>query len=56
MVIYALTLVIPLWVAVYTISFGRWLTRHQEGPAFPAYTLAVLSLAVSSTALWRILM
>lgn len=55
MVIMIMAMLVPLWVAIYTWSFGRWLKRRGSGYAFPAYLLAVLSLATSSAAIWRVL-
>jgi glucose dehydrogenase len=52
---FAASMLIPLWVFVYTVQFGRWLNRKKLLlGAVAAYVIAGLSLLVSGVVLWRV--
>jgi glucose dehydrogenase len=52
---FAVAMLIPLWVFVYTVQFGRWLHKKRLAlGAYSAYVIAGLSLLVSSVVLWRV--
>lgn len=54
---FAISMLIPLWIAIYTVSFGRWMHRRgSDFGAFAAVLLSVLSFCASGAALWRMLM
>ncbi|MBL0388781.1 hypothetical protein JJB07_19450 [Tumebacillus sp. ITR2] len=47
-------MLVPLWIAVYTFNFGRWLGKrdHRSG-SWGAYLFAMLALGVSGWMLIR---
>jgi hypothetical protein len=53
---FIVAMLIPLWIAIYTVSFARWLRRRKDSFAawISAYLLSIVSLGVSGVALWRI--
>lgn len=53
---YLVSMLIPLYILIYTIQFGRWLHRKKElRAAWSAYTLGAVSFISAGFALWRIL-
>lgn len=54
---YIMTMIIPLIILIYTLSFGHWIQRRQRQwqGALSAYMLGVLAFAVSGVVLWRML-
>jgi len=50
---FAILIVVPLLVSIYTLNFGRWLARRGYGwGALGVYLLALLTLALPS---WMLL-
>ncbi|KEO82018.1 hypothetical protein [Tumebacillus flagellatus] len=49
-----LQMLVPLWIAVYTFNFGRWMRKrdHRSG-AWGAFLFAALALGISGWMLVR---
>jgi len=52
---FGMLMLIPIWIFIYTISFGRWLHRKREWMgASSVYLLAAGSVTLSSFVLWKL--
>jgi hypothetical protein len=52
---FALAMVIPLMILIYTLSFGRWLHHRKVGIAeVSAYALAIISFGTSGVVFWQL--
>jgi uncharacterized membrane protein YhfC len=50
------SMLIPLYVLIYTIQFGRWMQKkRQTQSAVSAYAVGTVAFLVSGCVLWRIL-
>jgi hypothetical protein len=48
------SMLLPLYVLIYTIQFGRWMQKkRQTQGALSAYTVGTIAFLVSSVVLWR---
>jgi hypothetical protein len=48
-------MLIPLWIFVYTIQFGRWMQKKKLNiAAASVYVVACLSLAVAGAVFWKV--
>lgn len=53
---FALAMLVPLGVLIYTVQFGRWMQKKRLMlGAISAYVLAAMSLLLSGAVLWKIL-
>jgi hypothetical protein len=49
------SMLIPLWIFVYTIQFGRWMQKKKLNiAAASVYVVACLSLAVAGAVFWKV--
>jgi hypothetical protein len=50
-------MLIPLYVMIYTIQFARWLhqRRQQISAMVSVYVIAIVSFAISTVVLWRVM-
>lgn len=52
---FLIAMIIPVMIFIYSMSFMRWMAKKREiAAAISAGALAVISLAVSSVSLWRL--
>ncbi|MCL6452004.1 MAG: hypothetical protein K6T78_00070 [Alicyclobacillus sp.] len=52
---FLLLMVLPVWVCIYTVQFGRWVGSKRNVPgAVAAYAIAGLSFCGSGWILWRL--
>ncbi|WP_157061735.1 hypothetical protein [Alicyclobacillus ferrooxydans] len=52
---FIMTMLIPIWVGIYTFQFGRWVkTKQNPVGSYAAFIIAVGSVATSGWVLWRI--
>lgn len=50
------SMLIPLYVLIYTIQFGRWMQKKRlTQSAVSAYAVGTVAFLVSGIVLWRIL-
>ncbi|GMA50218.1 hypothetical protein GCM10025857_15750 [Alicyclobacillus contaminans] len=48
-------MVIPLWVLVYTVQFGRWMHKKRlRVGAWSAYTVGAAAFVAAGVVLWRV--
>jgi fumarate reductase subunit D len=51
---FILQMLLPLWIAVYTFNFGRWMhKRDDRAGSWGAYLFAVLALGISGWVVLR---
>jgi hypothetical protein len=49
------SMLIPLWIFVYTVQFGRWMQKKKlRVAAVSVYVVACLSVAVAGAVFWKV--